>query len=199
LIGASGVQLTYSILSYNEETQAQDGIYFSDNGGLTFKKVANFTNLVSSQWRQNTLNIDALANSNALEFTPNFVIRFVQHDDQDFSNGGSGADGIVLDNINITATTPTTAIRQPQMAEHLVRIFPNPSSQGRVNAELPDVFQGKALICRLYDGQGRFLQQQCIEAAPKQIGVDCSSAHAGMLLLEIQSETQVWRGRFVKN
>lgn len=198
LNGASGVQMSYSIYSYNEETQANDGIYFSDNGGVTFKKVANFVNFASNQWNQNTINVDALAASNGLEFTSNFIIRFVQYDDEDFFNGGSGSDGISLDNINITATTPTTSTWQPLLAEHPVKIYPNPSTQDRVYAELPDHFADQNLSWRLYDAQGRLLRSQTVVAATDVLAVDCSGLPEGILFLEIQGDTKVWLGRFVK-
>ncbi len=111
LAGQTQVEMTFFIYDNDDETQAQDGIYFSNDGGLTFKKVLDFQ---ASLWCNQygafpPLDIDELAAKVGLALTDKFVVRFQQHDDGDFSNNGTGADGIYLDNVRVYAPRITYA------------------------------------------------------------------------------------------
>ncbi len=96
------VLLSFWIFNNNDDTQEQDGIFFSDNGGETFRKVYNF-NL--SHWAKLVygklppLDVDELAKAHGLNLTKNFVIRFQQYGKSDFNGSADYSDGIYLDNI----------------------------------------------------------------------------------------------------
>ena len=98
------VELSFWIRSYDDETQADDGIYFSDDGGITWAKI--FT-LAPGDWCNDSygqfppLQLQAMVNAHNKTLTANSIIRFQQHDDEDFFNGGTGSDGISLDDVGV--------------------------------------------------------------------------------------------------
>ncbi|MEM9831670.1 MAG: hypothetical protein AAF944_13600 [Bacteroidota bacterium] len=97
-------ELSFSILNHYDETHPQDGIYFSQDAGRNFVKVYHFD---GSHWANRTwgrlyaLDIQELAAQHQLVLTDQFVIRFQQHDDDDFTGTRAVSDGIYLDNISI--------------------------------------------------------------------------------------------------
>lgn len=110
LQGLSDVEMTFWLYDNNDETQVDDGIYFSDNGGVTFKKVFDFrpSDYCDYQYGEfPPLRIQELAAKNGLSLTNQFIIRFQQHDDLDFSGS---PDGLILDDIKVYV--PCTAYFQ---------------------------------------------------------------------------------------
>ncbi len=110
LAGQTQVEMTFNILDYNDETHPQDGIYFSNDGGATFKKVYNF---LPELWNNNygqppALDIDKLAADASLTLTDKFIIRFQQYDDADF-DGSYDEDGFLLDDVSVYVPTLTYA------------------------------------------------------------------------------------------
>ena len=101
---AQAPELSFWVYDNYDETDPQDGIFFSDDGGQHFKKVYQFD---GDQWGDKAfggcyaLNVKQLAASQQLEMTNRFVIRFQQHDDDDFTGTRTISDGIYLDNIRI--------------------------------------------------------------------------------------------------
>ncbi len=100
LAGKSQVNLSFWWKDFGDETQTQDGIYFSSNGGTTYTKVyslapASYSN---NTWRNVVLDVDALAAANGITLTNTFVIRFQQYDNYPVS----GADGMAFDDISVT-------------------------------------------------------------------------------------------------
>ena len=97
-------ELSFWIYDNYDETDPQDGIYFSDNGGQDFKKVYHFD---GDQWGDKVfggcyaLDIRQLAAAQQLNLSGTFVIRFQQHDDDDFEGTRTVSDGIYLDNIRV--------------------------------------------------------------------------------------------------
>lgn len=107
------VNLSFWWKDFGDETQTQDGIYFSSNGGTTFVKVyslapASFSDNV---WRQVNLDVDALAAANGVALTSTFMIKFQQYDDYPIATDGMG-----FDDISVTVpsgTPPITAESEP--------------------------------------------------------------------------------------
>ncbi|MBI5168223.1 MAG: S8 family serine peptidase [Candidatus Eisenbacteria bacterium] len=100
LSGVTQANLSFWWKDFGDETQTQDGIYFSNNGGTTFTKVyslapASFSN---NTWRNVVLDVDALAATAGLALNGTFVVRFEQYDNQPVS----GADGMAFDDISVT-------------------------------------------------------------------------------------------------
>lgn len=104
LSGEDNVMLSFKWMEWNDETQAEDGLFFSDNGGSSFVKVLDFdaSAITDLTWQEVDLNITDLAGSNGLDLTSTFIIRFQQRDNFYF-NGGN--DGIFIDNISVTSNT----------------------------------------------------------------------------------------------
>jgi|GEM_PF-1768076 len=95
----------FEINDYADETHIEDGVYFSDDGGITFEKIeeVDFTPEIWGGWapiRRYNFDLDELINNAELSFSDKFVIRFQQFDDADFSNSGD-EDGIMIDNVII--------------------------------------------------------------------------------------------------
>jgi hypothetical protein len=101
LDSVQNADLTFWIAKYWDDNHVDDGIYFSDDGGNNFTKVLN---LLPEEWCPNTfgqhppVDIDALADFYGLNLTAEFVIRFQQTGDKDFTGVG---DGFFLDNVQV--------------------------------------------------------------------------------------------------
>jgi Secretion system C-terminal sorting domain len=122
-LGNVGVaSMTFKINDRDDNTQADDALFFSDNGGLTFKKVFSFDfSNTANTYTDYLIDIDNLAATNGLLLTPQFVIRFQQHGEDYLPS----YDGIYLDNININGTVGTN---ESHAEEQRVQIFPNPAN-----------------------------------------------------------------------
>lgn len=107
LAGQTQVNLSFWWKDFGDETQTQDGIYFSSNGGSTFTKVYSLTpaSFSDNTWRQVTLDLDALAASAGLSLTSTFVVKFQQYDDYPIST-----DGMAFDDISVTVPAGGGAI-----------------------------------------------------------------------------------------
>jgi hypothetical protein len=97
-------ELSFKILSHYDETHALDGVYFSQDAGRRFIKVLNFDgdHWAHKAWGNfHALNIRELAAQHQMSLTDRFVIRFQQHDDDDFTGTRTLSDGILLDDIKV--------------------------------------------------------------------------------------------------
>ena len=104
LCKAKNPELSFKIFNNYDETHPQDGIFFSDDAGKHFTKVHHFD---GNRWATKTwgafhaLDIRAMAKAHQLKLTDQFVIRFQQHDDDDFEGTRTVSDGFYLDDISI--------------------------------------------------------------------------------------------------
>ncbi|MDF9794850.1 hypothetical protein OKW21_000113 [Catalinimonas alkaloidigena] len=102
-------KLRFDIYDNRDETNAADGIFFSDNGGLSFNKVYAFN---PDHWSDDhfgslpPLDINELAKKYGLKTNERFVIRFQQHDDDDFEGSRLSSDGLMIDNIYVYNDPP---------------------------------------------------------------------------------------------
>jgi hypothetical protein len=99
LSGQTQVNLSFWWKDFGDETQTQDGIYFSSNGGTSFVKVYSLSpaSYSNNTWRQVTLDLDALAAANGLALTSTFVVKFQQYDDYPITT-----DGMAFDDVSVT-------------------------------------------------------------------------------------------------
>ncbi len=86
--------LNFSLKTFGDETNPEDGIYFSNDAGTTFSKV--FDIQITPEYTDFTLNIKDIADSAGISFSREFVIRF-----QYKANKSITDDGIVLDDIKV--------------------------------------------------------------------------------------------------
>ncbi|MEO1696726.1 MAG: S8 family serine peptidase [Planctomycetota bacterium] len=100
LSGESQVSLSFRWKEFGDETHAQDGVYFSSNGGSSFTKVhdLNGGSTTNNSWQTVDLDLDALASSAGLALTSTFVVKFQQYD-----NYGISTDGFAFDDIEVSA------------------------------------------------------------------------------------------------
>ncbi len=98
LSGESQVNLAFRWKEFGDETHSQDGIYLSDNAGLSFTKVHNLNggSTANNSWQLVNLDLDALASSAGLSLTSTFVVKF-----QQFDNYAIGTDGFAFDAITV--------------------------------------------------------------------------------------------------
>jgi PKD repeat protein len=105
LSGQTDVEMTFWIADSYDGTNAEDGIYFSDNGGNSFVKVLDF---FPDEWCSTTygqhppLDVDGLASAEGLSLTSQFVIRFQQRGEDDFSGSTeTSEDGFYIDEVQV--------------------------------------------------------------------------------------------------
>ncbi len=100
LSGGGNITLDFWWKDYADESQTQDGVFFSNNGGSTFTKVYDFAPASQSNnvWQNIVLDVDALASGAGLSLTSNFVIRFQQYD-----NYPIATDGMAIDDVSVSA------------------------------------------------------------------------------------------------
>jgi len=99
LAGESQVDLEFQWKEIGDENHSQDGIYFSDDGGASFTKVLdlNGQSYTNNTWQAFQLDVDALAGSNGLSLTSQFVVKFQQYD-----NYPVNSDGFCFDDVSVT-------------------------------------------------------------------------------------------------
>ncbi|MCC6649510.1 MAG: S8 family serine peptidase, partial [Candidatus Eisenbacteria bacterium] len=99
LAGVTQANLSFWWKDFGDETQTQDGIYFSNNGGSTYTKVYSLSpgSYSNNTWRNVVLDVDALAATAGLALNGTFVIKFQQYD-----NGPITGDGMAFDDISVT-------------------------------------------------------------------------------------------------
>jgi len=99
LTGESQVDLSFWWKDFGDETQTQDGIYFSANDGTSWTKVYSLNpgSYSNNTWRQVTLDVDALASANGLSLSSTFLVRFEQYD-----NYAISTDGMAFDDISVS-------------------------------------------------------------------------------------------------
>lgn len=111
LSGQQCVRLSFQILDFYESFNADEGIWFSDNGGMSFKQVYTF---YADDWNDNLygqlppLDVVHLATENGLSLTDKFVIRFQQVSYNDFNTSGD-EDGFLIDDVRVEAGCPEYA------------------------------------------------------------------------------------------
>lgn len=98
----SNVLLTYRIKEFGDEDHAEDGIYFSDDRGLTYTKVLNFFGSYPD-WTKTYLSVSDIALNNGLQLNDKFVINFVQYDDWSMNSDGFAFDDIRISTDSLNA------------------------------------------------------------------------------------------------
>lgn len=103
LNGSSNLRFEFQWAEWNDETEAQDGIYVSDDGGTSFVKVldlngASYTDLAYTHF---DMSLDSINAVHGLSFTSQYIIRLQQYDNYYFAGGN---DGFLFDEISIYNT-----------------------------------------------------------------------------------------------
>ncbi len=150
-----GPELSFWIQDIQDDTNFQDGLFFSDDGGDTFRKVYDFEpSIWPNSYRQEVIPIDSLAMAAGLSLTSEFVIRFQQHGTGDFGAGccGNVADGFYIDNVSFNAVVDDEegSASSPFV---LKQNYPNPFDRATTIAFALD--QASDVRLAVYDVLGR--------------------------------------------
>lgn len=186
-LGASNLHLRFWWSEWNDETEPQDGIYLSNDGGTTFTKVidlngASFTDLT---WRSYDYNLDSMNTAHGLSYTANYVIKFSQYDNYYFSGGN---DGFLFDEISIDQPTSIRKITSDKLV-----IYPNPAtSQLHVNFGKTLDFASIKIKNMLGEAISEHEYKNCSTAAIKL------DAETGIYFLELTSKEGVQLIKFSK-
>ncbi|MFT5292182.1 MAG: hypothetical protein ACI8QS_002519 [Planctomycetota bacterium] len=78
LSGETQVDLDLQWKEFGDESQAQDGVYFSDDDGASFTKVYDLDggSTANSAWQTINLDLDSLAAGAGVFLTDTFVVKF---------------------------------------------------------------------------------------------------------------------------
>jgi hypothetical protein len=166
LEGQSNVELSFQWADCGEENHEEDGIYFSDNGGVSFKKVHSLDSEAASNLQPQTivLDVDHLARVYRLSLTSTFVIKFQSKDNNPFSlEPIDQMDGMVWDDIKVTATSSAESeISSIPKAFSLYPAYPNPFNPStNLPLDLPKT--GKVTV-KVYNALG-----QCVAKPYKEV------------------------------
>jgi len=120
LAGQSDVDLSFWWKDFGDETHAQDGVYFSDNGGSSFVKVQDLNggSYTNNTWQQFNLDLDALASANGLSLTSTFIIQLQQYDNYHMTTDGHAYDDIEV--VGVTGPDPAITVTDPNGGETMV-------------------------------------------------------------------------------
>jgi hypothetical protein len=128
LAGQNQVELRFWLRDFFDETQQQEGLYFSNDAGKNFVQTVALNPSVrpDNQYTQEIVDVDALAAANGLSLTSTFVIRFQQIGAGDF-NTADDEDGFILDDVSVVAII--TAVEETNAAPTVFALgtnYPNP-------------------------------------------------------------------------
>jgi inhibitor of cysteine peptidase len=112
LSGQSDVELSFWWREYGDEDDPDDGVFISDDNGVTWQQIFSFNGGPSS-YTQETIDLDAEASAAGMNLTSQFLIKFQFYDDYPISS-----DGYTIDDINISTPlsppdTPTGLAAYP--------------------------------------------------------------------------------------
>ncbi|MFT6502751.1 MAG: Ni,Fe-hydrogenase III small subunit [Crocinitomicaceae bacterium] len=98
--GASNLRLRFWWAEWNDETEAQDGIYVSDDGGTSYTKILDLDGASATDlnWYEFNMSLDSVNALYGLTFTANYIVRFQQYDNFYFAGGN---DGFLFDDIEV--------------------------------------------------------------------------------------------------
>ena len=126
LSGSNEYNLNYKFCDFGENNHNQDGVYFSNNGGVSFTKVHTILSesFIDCIWNNVQLNINSLCNTYNIAMTHNFVIRFVQYDDSPYPNGGYMIDDVEIEIDSQSSPYITDAVNESVKISS--DVYPNP-------------------------------------------------------------------------
>ncbi|MFQ5342029.1 MAG: M4 family metallopeptidase, partial [Anaerolineae bacterium] len=105
LAGQSQAELDFRWREFSDENHTLDGVFISDDDGVTWYKVLSF-NWGPSSYRRDVIDLDAEAASNGLTLNDHFLIKF-----QFYDNFPIDVDGYAIDEVRVTdpsaSPTPT--------------------------------------------------------------------------------------------
>lgn len=104
LSGQSQVALNFQVLNHGDAVHPQDGVFISDDSGLTYSKIYDFS-ILPSHYHQASINLSQAAADAGLALNAGFLIKF-----QSFDNNEIDLRGLSLDDICVQR------LDQPELA-----------------------------------------------------------------------------------
>ena len=182
--GCSNVKLDFDFRQFNDEPHDQDGIFFSNDGGASFKKIYsyNLSTLPFNIWLNFSLSLDSLLQGETL--TDNSIIRFQQFDDADFLNNsfGNETDGHVLDNIKVSCSS--TSNIENIHENNSFQVYPNPV-EDVLNISFAQQTDVREIL--IFNAQGKLSLRHKTQSA--QIKTDISTLSQGIYAIQIITES----------
>ena len=184
LSGQSEVTLQFYVRDQGDETDPEDALYFSADGGRTFKRALGLDpeSQTNGVYERATFDVDSAAAALDLALTDQFVVRFQQRGEDNFSGVRTSADGFLIDSLVVSASTPIP-IEDGAIPDafRLDQNYPNPFNPattipftlerpGKVRLSVFDVLGREVAV--LIDGQrGVGAQEIIFKAADLPSGV----------------------------
>jgi hypothetical protein len=173
LAGEEQVELSFWIRDFNDRNHVDDGLYGSDDGGVTFAKMLAFSpeEWCDFTWGFYPLDLDSLASAAGLELTDEFVVRFQQTGTRSFTGDGQGdPDGFTIDDVAVF--DPEVVYAQPPFFDDFnnnfaatawKRAYAGPTTQQAVSNDLftPMNWSGVDPVCGINGTSGLFMGRRC--------------------------------------
>ena len=192
LAGQENILLQFDLLNFSDESHPQDGLFFSNDGGQNFSKVASFDFdfIPDNVYLPIQLNLDSLASVGGVSFSEKFIIRFQQHGEKDFS-GTQTIDGCYIDNIWVVEMISNS--NDPNLIEPQISVIPNPASTQfsisyNTDFEIP-------YFVDIYNSNGQYITQIIQD---NNEPIDISAYQSGLYFLKIWKEESVIFKKLVK-
>ena len=194
LSGETDVTLSFDLADSYDETDLDDGVYFSDNAGSDWVKVIDFDfdQLPDDQYFPQVHSLSGLAAKAGLTLSSTFVVRFQQHGRDDF-NGFSttSSDGMYLDNIFVAGAPTATSAGSKEGAAF--EVLPNPVTDTPLTLRLSSVKSPPTLL-RVRDATGRMVRQITRPAfAAGELRLATQSWPVGIYFVELLDAGGKWR------
>jgi hypothetical protein len=188
LTGLAQATLNFKLQDRNDETDIDDAVFFSNDGGLSFVKIYEFDfSNTPNAYTDYSLDLIALAAANSLSLTDQCIVRFQQHGDNTLPNN----DGIYLDDVNISAVVSTEDKPSLQSWE----IYPNPAQ----NLLYLDIRNSAAFGDYSYEIRNLLGQRALFGASISgKETIDVSSLAKGVYVIEIKGKGASVYRQFVK-
>ncbi len=167
--------LSFKMQDRNDETNADDAVYFSDNGGTNFTKVYAFDfGNTPNTYKDYSLDLDSLATAFGLSLSSRFIVRFQQHGESTLPNN----DGVYLDEVNITGTVGT----EETSFEGAVSIYPNPAMDV-LYLDLKSISNPEGFKYQVRDCTGKIILSNPVVHPTERI--DVHTLADGLYLIEV--------------
>lgn len=188
LAGQDQVELSFWIKDTGDETQNEDGIWFSPNGGKVFKKLYSFDprSYPNNAYSQLTVNLDSLVQNLGLSLTDKTVLRFQQYGWYTF-----GRDGLFLDDFLVKSMTSTgveESLEGIPSSFALHQNYPNPfNPTTNISYDLP---RRSKVLLTVYDITGKevtTLVDETKSAGAQHVTFEGASLPGGLYLYRVKA------------
>lgn len=192
LSGQQQVELSFWLKHNRERLEENDGIFYSPNGGRTFRKIHSFEFPPSRAdfFDRIALDLDSLITALGLSFSANSVIRFQQCGFYSFQ--GSSTNGLLLDDISVASTiTGIADERQSKLPKmySLHQNHPNPFNPStQISFALPSA---QRVTLKVFDLTGKevatLLQNEHKPAGVHQLTFGAATLSSGVYFYQLRA------------